>query len=269
MLLVFVFGCAEAHKDKNLPNVKISKFLVKDSLKTKHYSLRKYAHVKAFYSGLAAPVVQLCINENVPPAAVLAMAGLESGWNSGYVGRISGNILSLGARGGDKELPALYLPTSKKTGNVIFDSLELSKHPKLDLIWKNREPSLKKDYRPSAIAGTTFQLGYFSHHPKAKSAAQLQNISDFLHIFISHKSRIVAYKRARQKLDSMVNVHGKLVLLEEKTALMFINDIGGRPNTFNFRKTWPKKVIYILKNAGLVPLSKAIYKDKLPFEKAW
>ena len=50
---------------------------------------------------------------------------------------------------------------------------------------------------------------------------------------------------------------------------MFINDIGGRPNTFNFRKTWPKKVTYIIKNAGLIPLTKAIYTDKLTFEKAW
>ncbi len=271
ILLLFVFGCAEAHKGDKIKigdNI-TNEVLVKDTLKTNYYSLRKYTHVKSFYSGLADPVTQLCIKENVPPAAVLAMAGLESGWNSGYVGRISGNILSLGARGGDKELPALYLPTSIKTKNVVFDSLEILKHSKSDLIWKKRPPSLKKDYRPNTVAGTTFQLGYFSHHPEEKSEAQLQNIADFLHIFISHKSRIVAYKRARQKLDSLVNIHGKSVLLEEKTALMFINDIGGRPNTFNFRKTWPKKGTYIIKNAGLIPLTKAIYTDKLTFEKAW
>jgi len=51
--------------------------------------------------------------------------------------------------------------------------------------------------------------------------------------------------------------------------LMFIHAISGRPNTFNYRKTWPKKVTFILKNAGLVPLTKAVYVDKKPFEEVW
>ena len=184
LIILFMIGCAKAKKSNTPLQVNTHTVLVKDSLKKRHYSLRKYAHVKAFYKSLAVPVIQLCIDQNVPPAAVLAMAGLESGWNSGYVGRISGNILSLGSRRGDNELPALYLPTSKKTGNVVFDSLEILEHPKSDLIWKERPPSLKKDYRPQSIAGTTYQLGYFKHHPKEKAKAQLQNISDFLNIFI-------------------------------------------------------------------------------------
>jgi hypothetical protein len=270
VLLVFIFGCAKANKTKESVDEKNQHAQVlQDSIKKKKYSLRKYAHVKAFYSVLAVPVTKLCIDENVPPAAVLAMAGLESGWNKGYVGRITGNILSLGARKGDKELPALYLPTSKSSGDVIFDSLEILKHKKSDLIWKKRPKSLKKDYRPNPIAGTVYQLGYFKRHPKDKAVAQLQNITDFLNVFISHKSRIKAYKDARFTLDSLVAKHGKDILLEEKTALLFINAISGRPNTFNYRKTWPKKVTFILKNAGLIPLTKAVYVDKKSFEEVW
>ena len=236
---------------------------------TQKYRLRKYAHVKAFYSRLAEPVTELCIKENVPPAAVLAMAGLESGWNRGYVGRITGNILSLGARKGDKELPALNLPTPRRSGEVIFDSLEIVQYPNSSLIWKMRPKSLKKDYRPKNIAGTKYQLGYFKRHLKAEAKAQLQNISDFLNVFISHKSNIKAYKKARFTLDSLVLKHGKDILLEEKTALLFVNAISGRPNTFNYRKTWPLKVTNILKNAGLVDLTKQIYFDKRPFSQAW
>jgi len=265
--LLFVVACAKTKKHKI---IKADKSVVyKDSVKQQTFSLRKYKHVKAFYRRLARPVTYLCMQENVPPAAVLAMAGLESGWNRGYVGKITGNILSLGARKGDKELPALYLPTSKKSGDVIFDSLAILSHKKTDLIWKKRPKSLKKDYRPNKIAGTQYQLAYFKNNPNAEAVAQLQNIKDFLHVFIAHKSNIKAYREARFMLDSLVAKKGKSVLLQEDTALLFINAISGRPNTFNYRKTWPKKVTFILKNVGLVPLTQSIYRDKLTFEKAW
>jgi len=252
MLIFFVIVCVKAEKlkitHKKLTKISINDIL--DTIKKPIYSLRKYTHVNNFYKALAKPVTDLCINENVPPAAVLAMAGLESGWNRGYVGQITGNILSLGARKGDKELPALYLPTSKKSGDVVFDSLNLINHSKKDLIWEKRPPSLKKDYRPINIAGTKYQLAYLNYHPKAKSKAQIQNVKDFLNVFISHKSRILAYRIARQHLDSLVVKNGKEILLKEKTALYFINAISGRPNTFNYRKTWPKKVTNILNNDG-------------------
>ena len=268
-LLGLFSSCIEAKKPKKVINPK-QKFIIlkQDTLRNK-YSLRKYTHVKAFYSKLTVPVTALCIKQNVPPAAVLAMTGLESGWNRGYVGRITGNILSLGARKGDKELPALNLPTPRRSGEVIFDSLEIANYGNSSLIWKMRPKSLKKDYRPKNIAGTKYQLGYFKRHPKAEAKAQMQNISDFLNVFISHKSNIKAYRKARFTLDSLVSLHGKAILLEEKTALLFINAISGRPNTFNYRKTWPKKVTNILKNVGLVPLTKSVYNDKLTFEEAW
>ena len=128
--------------------------------------------------------------------------------------------------------------------------------------------SLKKDYRPKQIAGTTYQLAYFKHHPEAKAKAQLANIKDFVTVFIGRNSRLKAYRNARKKMDDLVAKHGKEILLKEQTAIDFINEIGGKPNSYNFRETWPKKVIYIIKRAGLSQLTTDLH-NKISFEKSW
>jgi len=238
------------------------------SNKAVSYKLRKYSNVTNFYRRIAKPATRLCLDNNVPPAAILAIAGLESGWNQGYVGRITGNILSLGAVGDNYELPALYLPRSKSTGKLIFDSLEIIKYDSSELSWELRPASLKKDYRPASIAGTPYQLAYFKYHPAEKARAQISNMNDFVRYFISRKSRISVYRAARHKMDSLVAAHGKDVLLEKSTVLMFVNQIGGRPNSFNFRETWPKKLEYIIRNAGLVELTKQL-KDNEEFKEVW
>ncbi|PLX05504.1 MAG: hypothetical protein C0598_14485 [Marinilabiliales bacterium] len=235
----------------------------------KKYKLRKYKNVKVFYERIAKPAVDLCLDNNVPPAAILAIAGLESGWNEGYIGRITGNILSLGNRRNDKELPALRVPKLKSSGKIIFDSLEIIKYKPSELEWENRPPSLKKDYRPEPWGGTPYNLAYFKYHPKEKAKAQAKNIEDFVTIFISRNSRIAVYRNARHMMDSLVNEHGKQVLLEQKTAVLFINQIGGRPNSFNFRESWPKKVTYIIKNAGLAELTQQMYQTNKDFKELW
>ena len=232
------------------------------------YSLRKYEHVKSFYKNITTKATELCMNNNIPPAALLAITGLESGWNKGYIGRITGNILSLGLRKGDIELPALKLPRSLKTNQIIFDSLEINQFSQAELKWENRPASLKKDYRPKGIAGTPYQLAYFKYNPEAKKAAQIANIKDFVTVFIGRNSRLKAYRNARKKMDELVARHGKQVLLEQQTAIDFIHEIGGKPNSYNFRETWPIKVISILKKAGLSVLTKEIYKGK-NFEDSW
>ena len=232
------------------------------------YKLRKYGHVKSFYKGISKKATELCLENNIPPAALLAITGLESGWDSGYIGQITGNILSLGLRRGDIELPALRLPRLIKNKKILFDSLQVLKYSEKELKWENRPESLKKDYRPKSIAGTKYQLAYFKYHPKQKTAAQIANINDFVTGFIGRKSRLKAYRNARKKMDSLVAKHGKEILLQQETAIDFVNEIGGKPNSYNFRKTWPKKVIYIIKNAGLPELTTALYKGML-FEKSW
>ncbi len=232
------------------------------------YKLRKYEHVKKFYKGISKKATELCLKNNIPPAALLAITGLESGWDSGYIGQITGNILSLGLRKGDIELPGLRLPRLIKTNKIVFDSLEIIKHSENELKWENRPESLKKDYRPKHIAGTKYQLAYFKYHPKEKTAAQIANINDFVTVFIGRKSRLKAYRNARKKMDDLVAKHGKSILLKEQTAIDFVNEIGGKPNSYNFRETWPKKVIYIIKNTGLPQLTSLLHQGE-KFEKSW
>jgi hypothetical protein len=234
----------------------------------KKYSLRKYKHIKSFYNGISKKATELCLQNNIPPASLLAISGLESGWDSGYIGQITGNILSLGTRRGDIELPALRLPRLIKTKKILYDSLKIINYSKSQLKWENRPKSLKKDYRPKPYAGTPYNLAYFKHNVKAKKEAHIANIKDFVTVFIGRKSRLKAYRQARKKMDSLVSIHGKEILLQEKTAIDFIHEIGGKLNSYNYRKTWPKKVIYIIKNAGLEQLTKDLYKNK-SFNESW
>ncbi|GGH03754.1 hypothetical protein GCM10011416_23480 [Polaribacter pacificus] len=264
-LLVFCFANDKA------PTKKITLELLNsqtDNQQKYRYSLRKYAHVKEFYKGISIRATQICLEHNIPPASLLAIAALESGWNKGYIGQITGNILSLGTRRGDTELPALRLPRLLKNKQILFDSLQIAKYTDKELKWENRPESLKKDYRPKPWAGTPYNLAYFKYHPKEKKAAHIANITDFVTVFIARKSKIKAYRDARKKMDSLVAVHGKEILLKEETAIQFIYEIGGKKNSYNFRKTWPKKVVYIIKNAGLTDLTSKLY-NKISFENAW
>ncbi len=242
---------------------------INSTTSTSKYTLRKYKNVTEFYSRIAKKATNICLENSVPPAAILAIAGLESGWNQGYVGRITGNILSLGTRKGDIELPALRLPRLKSSGQILFDSLEIIKYRKDELIWEDRPPSLKKDYRPAPYAGKTYKLAYFKYHPEKKAEAQLENITDFITIFISRKSGIKAYRDARKLMDEMVEKHGKEILLKESTAILFVNEIGGKPNSFNFRKTWPVKVTSIIKKAGLSQLTTELHYNNAQFADIW
>ena len=94
-------------------------FLI-NSVLANEYSFRKYSHVKNFYQDLTPSALIIAKRYRLPPAALLAISGLESGYNSGYVGQITGNILSLGAYKSDKELPSLYLPWCDSKKAVLF-----------------------------------------------------------------------------------------------------------------------------------------------------
>jgi hypothetical protein len=239
------------------------------STKTSLYRLRKYNNVTLFYSRIAKSATELSIKNNVPPAVILAIAGLESGWNQGYIGRITGNILSLGKRGGDIELPPLTIARLNASKKILFDSLEIIKYAAKDITWEERPPSLKKDYRPKPFAGKPHNLAYFKYHPKEKAKAQIKNINDFVTVFISRKSRIKAYRKGRNLMDSLVQRHGKKILLEDATAAKFIHEIGGKLNSFNFRKTWPKKVLNIIEKAGLSALTSELYLNNAEFKDVW
>lgn len=254
--------------DSILAKTKVKQPSIKSAY-SKKYSLRKYQNVSRFYSKIAKEATIICMKNNVPPAAILAIAGLESGWNQGYIGKITGNILSLGTRKGDFELPALLLPRLKLNGQILYDSLEIITHTDEELIWENRPPSLKKDYRPQPFAGSIYNLAYFKSYPDKEAEAHLQNITDFVTLFISRDSKIPIYKNTRKLMDEMVAKNGKEILLDSTTAMLFINEISGKPYSFNFRKTWPLKVNNIIRKTGLADLTQNLYKTEKDFENLW
>lgn len=134
----------------------------------------------------------------------------------------------------------------KKDGTVLYDPIDIEKYTVDEIGYQNRPPSLKRDYRPSDIAGTTNNLAYFRYHPEERAKAQVKCINDFITRFVSHRSSIAAYREAITKMDAYVVEGGIGALFSKDVNIDFINTIGGRPNSFNYRETWPKKVETIL-----------------------
>ena len=234
------------------------------NLFSNEYSFRKYAHVKKFYSEITSETIEICKKHNLPSAAILAIAGLESGYGSGYVSRITGNILSLGAFKGDEELPALYLPYSKSKNKILFDPNIIKKHSKDDLIYKKRDRSYKHDYRPKPYAGTKKNLELLKYDKWSRSQARKNCLNDFATRWISERSNIKAFRVSKTWLN------GKRDKLNDiNTNFGFVDRIGGIPKSFNYRKAWPKKVKLVMKKAGLVALVNDIDKNKMSFNEAW
>jgi len=238
------------------------------STENSSYPYRKYQHVKAFYKDTTPLAIEVGLKYKVPPAALLAMAGLESGYGRGYVAQITGNILSLGAGKSDKELPRLLLPYSKSKQKILFDPKEIQKLSKDNLSYKLRSRSYKKDYRPDGIAGRQKELAYFKYHKKERLKAYKNSFEDFAKRWISKDSRYKAFREARDYLEKEVKAHGEKILFNMNTNKEFIRLVGGRPNSFNYRKSWPKKVIMVMKKAGLVSLTQDIY-NKKNFDDVW
>jgi len=239
------------------------------SLSANQYSFRKYLHVENFYKDISKDTIELGIKNNIPPAAIMAIAGLESGYGRGYVAQITGNILSLGAYKSDKELPSLYLPYSKSLKTVLFDAKEIKKHAKSDLVWKQRPKSLKRDYRPAPYAGTTKELELLKYNKGLKEKAIKACINDFVTRWINDSSKIKVFANAKIWLNKEVSIHGTQILFSKEINEKFIDTIGGHSHSFNYRKTWPKKAKLIMYKAGLVDLSKNLYINQLSFKDSW
>lgn len=240
------------------------------SKKEEVFSYRKYLHVKNFYEGIAKKSVEIGLKYNVPPAALLAIAGVESGYGRGYVSKITGNILSLGSARGEAELPALYLPNLKKDkSDILYSNEKIKKYKNNQLIWKKRPASLKKDYRPKSIAGTTKDLDFFDKHPNKKVQAEASCMEDFAKKWISTKKKYKPFVDARVMLDKQVKLHSKEILFDRKLNEDFIKMISGKKNSFNYRKSWAPKVIMIMKKTGLVELTKSLHVEDEKFSNLW
>jgi hypothetical protein len=111
-------------------------------------------------------------------------------------------------------------------------------------------------------------LDYFDFYKKRRKEANLKNIEDFCSKWISLNNKFKVFKEARALINKRVKQHGKEILFSKELNVEFINSIGGKKNSFNYRKSWPKKVTAVLNKTGLVKLSKDIYKNK-DFNKVW
>ena len=246
----------------------ITTLALSTSLYSQDLGFRKYSHVKSFYKQIATDTIAIAKKNDLPAAAILAIAGLESGYGSGYVAQITGNILSLGAFKGDAELPALYLPYSKSKKQVLFDPNIINKLPKSDLVYKKRAKSYKRDYRPSPYAGTHNQLELLKYDDSLKNKAHYMCINDFATRWITLKSNIPAFRNAKKWLLSLTSKN-KEILFSMNSNQGFIERIGGVPHSFNYRKTWPKKVELIMKKTRLIDLVDDMANKHMSFEEAW
>ncbi len=269
IILVFCvvfFSNLNKAKDKELINQK------QDITKTwkKNYPYRKYLHVKNFYKNLAPKAIKICLKYNVPPAAVLAIAGVESGYGRGYVAKITGNILSLGAKKGEAMLPSLYLPNIiNLPSKVLYNTKMIDKYTKDKLDWKRRPPSFKKDYRPKGIAGSKKSLDFFDKNPEKRLSANLANIEDFCKNWINKNRSQKAFANARKMLDNSVKLYSKNILFTKEINDKLIDMIGGKKNSFNYRKSWPKKIKLIMNKVGLVALSQSLHVSQKKFDDLW
>jgi hypothetical protein len=232
-------------------------------------SFRKYLHVKLFYAEIVDDILYISKKYKLPPAAILAIAGLESGYGSGYVAQITGNILSLGAFKGDKVLPPLYLPYSKSKKMILFDPKDINKLPKSDLEYKLRAKSYKRDYRPFPYAGTTKNLTLLKYNSALRKKAHQLCFRDFATRWIVKNSNIKVFRDTRIWLDEQIAKNSDEILFSMKLNKEFVNHIGGVKNSFNYRKSWPKKVQLIMDKAGLVALMKNMKYNKKTFDEAW
>jgi len=243
--------------------------LTNQAIQASQYSIRKYNHVKKFYKEIYKESITAGLKFSVPPAAIMAIAGLESGYGSGYVAQITGNILSLGAYKGDAELPSLYLPYSKSKKIYIFDPLEIAKYNKSDLTYTQRPKSYKRDYRPTPFAGTTKNLTLLKYNAKLKEKAYKLCINDFTSRWINENSKVKVFKNAKLWLNKKKFSKRDDILFTKELNEAFVFKIGGVANSFNYRKTWPLKVNLIMSKVGLVELVYDIEVNKKSFEEAW
>ena len=244
-------------------------FIIITQSYSQQFKYREFSNVQNFYSSITKDVIKLSIKHKTPPAVILAIAGLESGYGSGYVSQITGNILSLGANKNDIQLPALTLPYCKndKTYKALFSKKEQIKCN--ELVWKERPESLKKDYRPIQIAGTINNLDYFINQEDKFKEAKLQNIEDFLIKWVNKNHKYAPFRNTKLWLEKKIAKEGIQTLFSLETNLEFANKIGGQKNSFNYRETWPKKVKYILRKTGLTQLCSSMYYENKSFIKAW
>ena len=222
--------------------------------------LRRFPWVMEFYRELTPIAVEEAMRTGIPAPAIMAIAGHESGFGRGYVARVSGNILSLGARGSDVVLPPLTVLENGR-GEILleFDRTTRQQSIPSGYRWVKKPPSYKKDYRPPGICGTDGGFDYFIKNPAERLAAWRKNVRDFAEGRINEDSPVEAYRRAYQFARKMKNSHSRSYVFSERRAMEFIRLVGGHPQSFNSNPEWPDRVISLLRRAHLSEIAEDYY----------
>ena len=70
-------------------------------------------------------------------------------------------------------------------------------------------------------------------------------------------------------LDNSVKLYSKNILFTKEINDKIIDMIGGKKNSFNYRRSWPKKIKLIMNRVGLVALSQSLYISQKKFDDLW
>ena len=112
-------------------------------------------------------------------------------------------------------------------------------------------------------------LELLKYNKVLRKKAQKACLNDLATRWIVDKSNIKAFREARRFLDKLIEKQDVKILFNKTTNQKFIDKIGGIPNSFNYRETWPKKVKLIMDKVGLVELVNDMHSKNLSFEEAW
>jgi hypothetical protein len=206
--------------------------------------------IASFIRDITPIITRESLKSGAPPAAILAIACLESGYGSGYIANISGNILSLNAKPEETVLPPLTVFVYKN--QIIFNKEKLKEVLSVGkpLEIRLRPASLKKDYRMEGLAGSSTHLDYFVQHPQQKYLAWEKNIQDFLYDRIHPQGKNEAYIETYHFCQKIKNSKSLDKLLSDSSAIEFLYLIGGKPFSFNSRQEWRTKTEKMISSFG-------------------
>ena len=222
------------------------------TMQKKGFKAWQLSKVSNFFKYLTPIILKKTFKKGAPPGAILAIAALESGYGTGYIANVSGNILSLNARKTEPMLPPLTLAITKND-KIIINGEKIKSMLAAGYPFKviKRPPSYKKDYRPDHIAGKKTHLDYFLHHPNKKYQAWEQNVNDLMFSRVVSDSSIVAYKETSKFCDRLYARKSLRHIFSNKSATKFLTLVGGRPISYNIRTSWRDKSISLLSKLNL------------------
>jgi len=222
------------------------------TMQNKGFKTWQLSKVSNFFKYLTPIVLKKSLEKGAPPGAILAIAALESGYGTGYIANVSGNILSLNAKRTEPMLPPLTLAITKNN-KIILNGEKIKSMLAAGYPFKvlKRPPSYKKDYRPAQIASKKTHLDYFLHNPNQKYLAWEQNVNDLMFSRLDSNSSIIAYKETSMFCDNLFKKKSIYHLLSNKAATSFLTLVGGRPISYNIRTSWRDKAISLLSKLNL------------------